>query len=148
MPSLYSRPRPWAGLALAAATLLAGACAQSPTYGLKQPTKVDVAELAPVSLRIEVQNFRWSYSAAGDRLSVSGRVKNKTGRVQRPVFLYAMLFDETGLAVGMGEARVRPEPLPAGAEGDFNLTVKTSRPRSGRQGPVKHLRLLTNARNE
>jgi hypothetical protein len=127
--------------------LAAGACA-GPEYGLKPAIKADVAELAPVSLKVEVLDFRWNYSAAGQALSVSGRVRNNTGAAQRPVFLYALLFDETGRAVGMGEARVSPDILPSGGEGGFHLTVKTSRPRSGRKGPIKHLRLLTNARNE
>ena len=126
---------------------LTGACTV-PEYGLKPAIKADVAELAPVSLKIEVLNFKWNYAASGQALAVSGRVRNNTGAVQQPVFLYAMLFDETGRAVGMGEARVRPDFLSSGGEGDFNLTVKTSRPRSGRKGPIKHLRLLTNARNE
>ena len=123
-------------------------CAAAPEYGLKPPIKADVAELAPISLKVEVENFRWNYSAAGEALVVSGRVRNRSGAAQRPVFLYAILFDETGRAVGMGEARVRPEYLPNGAEGDFHLMVKTSRPRSGLKGPVRHVRLLTNARNE
>ena len=126
--------------------LLAGACA-GPEYGLKPPITADVAELAPVSLKIEVLDFRWNYTAAGQALAVSGRVRNSTGIAQRPVFLYALLFDETGRAVGMGEARVSPDLVPGG-EGVFHLTVKTSRPRSGRKGPIRHLRLLTNARNE
>jgi len=142
--------RPARGLWGPAALLLvlaAGACA-APEYGLKPAIKADVAELAPVSLKVEVLDFRWNYSAAGQALSVSGRVRNNTGAAQRPVFLYALLFDETGRAVGMGEARVSPDILPSGGEGGFHLTVKTSRPRSGRKGPIKHLRLLTNARNE
>jgi len=137
------RLRCLAGLSLMLATACLG-----PEYGLKPPIKADVAELAPVSLMVEVQDFRWSYSSSGQSLAVSGRVKNNTGADQRAVFLYAMLFDETGRAVGLGEARVTPEPLPLGGEGDFSLTVKTSRPSSGRKGPIRHLRLLTNARNE
>ena len=133
------------GLAMA---LIAAGCAVPPEYGLKPAIRADVAEMAPVSLKVEVTDFRWRYSATGEALAVTGRVRNMTGTVQRPVFLYAMLFDETGRAVGMGEARVWPELLPNGAEGDFQLMVKTSRPRSGRTGPVKHMRLLTNARNE
>jgi len=128
-------------------SLLAGACA-APEYGLKPAIKADLAELAPVSLRVEVLDFNWNYAARGQTLAVSGRVRNNTGADQHPVFLYAMLFDEAGRAVGMGEARVRPDFLPRGGEGDFHLTVKTSRPSSGRKGPIKHLRLLTNARNE
>jgi len=127
--------------------MLAPACVGS-EYGLKPPIKADVAELAPVSLMVEVLDFRWNYSSGGQALSVSGRVRNNTGAEQRAVFLYAMLFDETGRAVGLGEARVTPEPLPLGGQGDFSLTVKTSRPESGRKGPVKHLRFLTNAQNE
>jgi hypothetical protein len=141
-------PRPARGLRCLAAllALAAGACA-GPEYGLKPAIKADVAELAPVSLKVEVLDFRWNYSADGQALSVSGRVRNNTGAAQRPVFLYALLFDETGRAVGLGEARVSPDLLPGG-EGGFHLTVKTSRPRSGRKGPIRHLRLLTNARNE
>ena len=131
-----------------AAALLTGACAAPPSPGLKPPTRVDVAESAPISLRIEVRDFQWAYSGAGDRLLVTGRVKNDTGRPQPMVYLYAMLFDETGLAVGLGEALVSPAPLSAGAEGSFHLSVRTSRPRHGRQGPIEYLRLLTNARNE
>jgi len=127
--------------------LLVTACAV-PEYGLKPAIKADVTELAPVSLNIEVEDFRWRYSSSGEALIVSGRVRNKTAAAQRPVFLYTMLFDETGRAVGMGEARVKPELLPPGAEGDFQLTVKTSRPRTDRKGPIRHVRLLTNARNE
>ena len=134
-------------LAVVWLALAAGACA-GPGYGLKPPLKADLAELAPISLKVEVLDFRWNYSAAGQALSVSGRVRNNTGADQRPVFLYALLFDETGRAVGLGEARVRPDLLPAGGEGRFSLTVKTSRPSFGPKGPVKHLRLLTNARNE
>jgi hypothetical protein len=126
---------------------LAAACA-GPEYGLKPAIKADVAELAPVSLNVEVLDFHWNYSAAGQALTVLGRVRNNTGSAQRPVFLYALLFDETGRAVGMGEARVWPDSLPLDGEGDFHLTVKTSRPSSGRKGPIRHLRLLTNARNE
>jgi hypothetical protein len=126
---------------------LAGACAV-PEYGLKPPIKVDTAELAPVGLKVEVENFRWNYSDRGQALTVSGRVRNNTGNAQQPIFLYAMMFDETGRAVGMGEARVSPELLPAGGEGNFHLTVKTSRPRSGLKGPIRHLRLLTNAQSE
>ena len=132
-----------AGLSLILATACLGR-----EYGLKPPITADVAELAPVSLMVEVLDFRWNYSSEGQSLTVSGRVKNNTGADQRAVFLYAMLFDETGRAVAMGEARVTPEPLPLGGEGDFSLTVKTSRPSSGRKGPIRHLRLLTNARNE
>jgi len=127
--------------------LLAGACA-APEYGLKPAIKADVVELAPVSLKVEVLAFNWNYTASGQALFVYGRVRNNTGVVQQPVFLYAMLFDEFGRAVGMGEALVRPALLSSGGEGDFSLTVKTSRPRSGPKGPIKHLRLLTNARNE
>jgi hypothetical protein len=150
MPPDQARPgrigRPAGGLALLS-LILAVACVES-EYGLKPPIRADVAELAPVSLKVEVLDFRWNYSSTGQALTVSGRVKNNTGADQRTVFLYAMLFDETGRAVGLGEARVNPEPMPGDGEGDFSLTVKTSRPSSGRKGPIKHLRLLTNARNE
>ncbi|MDR2934736.1 MAG: FxLYD domain-containing protein [Candidatus Adiutrix sp.] len=140
-PARLARGLAWPAL------LLATACLE-PEYGLKPPIKADLAELAPVSLKVEVQDFRWNYSSTGQALTVSGRVRNNTGTAQETVFLYAMLFDETGRAVGLGEARVNPEPLPGGGEGDFSLTVKTSRPRSGQKGPIRHLRLLTNARNE
>ena len=150
MPPDPARPGRPARLfrALAGLSLLLAAACLGPEYGLKPPIKADVAELAPVSLRVEVLDFRWNYSSEGQSLTVSGRVKNKTEADQRAVFLYAMLFDENGRAVGLGEARVNPEPLPRGGEGDFRLTVKTSRPSSGRKGPIRHLRLLTNARNE
>ena len=134
-------------LALVAA-LGVGACAQPAVSGLKPPTRVDIAESAPVGLRVEVRDFQWVYWSSGQGLVVTGKVRNNTGRLQQPVFLYALLFDETGLGVGLGEAKVSPAALPAGAEGDFRLSVKTSRTRQGRQGPIKHLRLLTNAQNE
>jgi hypothetical protein len=145
VPSRRLWPVLLAAVSLAAVCL--AACA-GPEYGLKPAIKADVAELAPVSLKVEVEDFRWGYSAGGEALLVSGRARNNTGTTQSPVFLYAMLFDETGRAVGMGEARVSPDFLPQGAQGDFQLAVKTSRPRSGWKGPVKHVRLLTNARNE
>ena len=146
-PSPARRARGLAVFMAGFLALLAGACA-GPEYGLKPAIKADVAELAPVSLKVEVLDFKWGYAAAGQALAVSGRVRNNTGADQQPVFLYAMLFDETGRAVGLGEARVWPDFLPKGGEGAFHLTVKTSRPRSGRKGPIRHLRLLTNARNE
>jgi hypothetical protein len=150
MPPDPARPgrisRPARGLA-ALSLILALACVDS-EYGLKPSIKADVAELAPVSLKVEVLDFSWNYSSTGQALTVVGRVKNNTGADQRAVFLYAMLFDETGRAVGLGEARINPEPMPKGGEGDFSLTVKTSRPQAGRNGPIRHLRLLTNARNE
>jgi hypothetical protein len=129
-------------------TLIFLSSCSKPKYGLKPPTDVDVFELAPVSLKVEVQNFKWGYNESGDGLTITGKVKNNTGRTQRPIFLYAMLFDETGLAVAMGESRVDPTELAAGGEGDFTLKAKTSRPKNSRQGAIRHLRLLTNARNE
>lgn len=129
-------------------TLVFLSSCSKPNYGLKPPTDTDVFELAPISLKVEVQNFKWSYNESGDSLTITGKVKNNTGRTQRPISLYTILFDETGLAVAMGESRVVPTKLAAGGEGNFTLKTKTSRPKNSRQGAIKHLRLLTNARNE
>ncbi len=129
-------------------TLVFLSSCSKPKYGLKPPTETDVFELAPISLKIEVQSFKWSYNESGDGLTITGKVKNNTGYTQRPISLYTILFDETGLAVAMGESRVIPAKLAAGEEGNFTLKTKTSRPKNSRQGAIKHLRLLTNARNE
>jgi hypothetical protein len=131
-------------VALAFLTLLMTVSCGSRADGLKPPIWRNVAERAPVGLRVDVVNFNWQYIRDGGGLQVSGTVKNNSGRDQR-VVLYCMLFDEGGKAVGMGEARVSPLLLPAGGLGSFTLTAATSRPRQPR--PIRHMRLLTNAQN-
>lgn len=130
-----------------AALALSFACSGSrrSRAGLKPAIRSDVIERAPVGLRMHVTKFNWQYIRGGSGLQVTGTVRNSTRKTQRPVVLYAMLFDETGRAVGMGEARVTPSSLPPGGQGAFTLVVATSRPQKPR--PIKHLRLLTNFQN-
>jgi hypothetical protein len=113
--------------------------------GLKPPIRSNVIERAPVGLRLSVTKFNWQYIRGGGGLQVTGTVRNSTRKTQTPVILYAMLFDETGKAVGMGETRINPGSLAPGAEGRFTLIVATSRPQKPR--PIRYLRLLTNFQN-
>ncbi len=113
--------------------------------GLKPAIRSDVIERAPVGLRMDVTKFKWQYIRGGSGLQVTGTVRNSTRKTQQPIVLYAMLFDETGKAVGMGETRITPSSLPPGGQGVFTLVVATSRPQKPR--PIKHLRLLTNFQN-
>lgn len=135
-----ARPAFLASFFCLAAVLALSAC--SGVYeGLKPPTKVDVAEKAPVGLDIEVTDFKWTYMPGG-QIQVTGRVVNKSGASQTDLNLFAMLFDEKGRAVAMGETRVSPSTLAGGQQGDFQLTVATSRPKG-----INHIRLLTNIKS-
>ena len=109
--------------------------------GLKPPTDVDVVEKAPVGLDIEVSDFKWTY-VSGGKIQVSGQVINKSGQSHGNLNLFTMLFDETGRAVAMGEARIMPASLQNGQTGEFQLTMATSRP-SG----IAHIRLLSNIKS-
>lgn len=129
-----------------AALGLSSACAGSTRRaGLKPSIKRDVIERAPVGLRMDVTKFTWQYIRGGSGLQVNGTVRNSTRKTQAPVVLYAMLFDEGGRAVGMGETRITPSTLAPGAQGTFTLVVGTSRPQKPR--PIRHLRLLSNFQN-
>jgi hypothetical protein len=134
-------------VAVIAALALSSACAGSrrSRAGLKPAIRQNVSERAPVGLRMDVTKFTWQYIRGGSGLQVTGTVRNSTRKVQQPIVLYAMLFDETGKAVGMGETRVTPSILPPGGQGTFTLVVGTSRPQKPR--PIKHLRLLSNFQN-
>ncbi len=114
-------------------------------HGLKPPIRSNVVERAPVGLRMSVTKFNWQYIRGGSGLQITGTVRNTTRKTQAPVVLYAMLFDETGKAVGMGETRISPGRLAPGASGNFTLVVATSRPQKPR--PIRYLRLLTNFQN-
>ena len=130
---------------LLAIGLLTGftATACSPVnYAIKAPIDRNVSERAPKSLKIEVQEFTWSY-VGGDRIQAKATVKNNTGRPQTSLTIFAMLFDENGQGVAMGESFISPPYLAAGAVGSIEINARTSRP-SG----IKHIRLLTNAVRE
>lgn len=114
--------------------------------GLKPAIRSDVIERAPVGIRMNATKFSWQYICGGTGLQVRGTVLNSTRKTQSPVVLYAMLFDETGRAVGMGETRISPSTLAPGASGAFTLVVATSRPQKPR--PIRYLRLLTNFQND
>lgn len=134
-------------LSVVAALALSSGCFSSrrARAGLKPPARYDVSERAPVGLRMDVTKFTWQYIRGGSGLQVTGTVRNSTRKTQAPIVLYAMLFDEGGKAVGMGETRVAPGSLAPGAEGTFTLVVGTSRPQKPR--PIRHLRLLSNFQN-
>lgn len=127
--------------------LMLSACA-TVYKGYKPPTDVDVFEKAPNSLDYEVVGFKWTYLPDGVGLRVTGQIKNNTGKAGKAV-IYAMLFDEVGLAVGMGEAKIYPIGLAPGRTGSFSLTVATNRPKGQKAtgGDIKHLRLLTNTQD-
>ncbi|UQZ89815.1 hypothetical protein C4J81_11580 [Deltaproteobacteria bacterium Smac51] len=134
-------------ISIIAALALTSACGDTRrrTAGLKPVIRSNVIERAPVGLRMDVTKFNWQYIRGGSGLQVTGTVRNNTRKPQQPVVLYAMLFDETGKAVGMGETRISPSSLAPGAQGSFTLVVATSRPQKPR--PIKYLRLLTNFQN-
>jgi len=126
--------------ALMAAALFLNACAVNHVY--KAPTNTDVFERAPNSMKVDVTSFKWAYLPDG-RLEITGTAMNNTRKDQLYVTLFAMLFDEAGDPVALGESAVSPELLPAGGQGTFRIVAQTSRP----QG-IRHLRLLTKAVNE
>lgn len=126
--------------ALTAAAFLLNACAANHVY--KAPTSVDVFERAPDSLKVDVTGFNWTYLPDG-RLEITGTAKNNTRQEQLYVTLFAMLFDEAGDPVALGESAVTPAILPKGGQGSFRIVAQTSRPVG-----IKHLRLLTKAVNE
>lgn len=111
-------------------------------YAAKAPIDKDVSERAPKSIKIDVQDFSWSY-AGGDRIRVTATVKNNTGRSQSGLTIFAMLFDENGTGVALGESFISPPYLSAGTSGTIEFTARTSRPAG-----LKHIRLLTNAVKE
>ncbi len=113
--------------------------------GLKPPIRRDVIEFSAAGMKVIVTDFKWQYVRSGTGLEVTGKVKNRSGRPQEPVVLYAMLFDETGLAVGMGDVTVSPRRLEEGGVGTFSLVVGAGRQQ--KPSPIKHIRLLTNAQN-
>lgn len=135
------------GITIAAFALTATACSSyyGSRGGLKPPIRNNVIERAPVGLRMSATKFNWRYIRGGTGLEVTGAVRNTTRKTQYPVVLYAMLFDEAGRAVGMGETRISPASLAPGASGTFTLVVGTSRPQRPR--PIRYLRLLTNFQN-
>lgn len=108
----------------------------------KAPTNVDVFERAPKSMKVDVTEFSWRY-LGGDLLEVSGKAVNNTRAPQPNVTLFAMIFDEAGKPVAMGESAVSPATLPAGGKGTFRIVARTSRPTG-----IQHVRLLTKAVNE
>lgn len=126
--------------ALAAAALFFSACATDHVY--KAPTNVDVFERAPKSMRVDVTDFSWAYLPDG-RLEITGTAKNNTREEQLNVTLFAILFDEAGAPVALGESAVNPALMPPGSKGSFRIVAQTSRPVG-----IKHLRLLTKAVNE
>lgn len=132
-------------LLLAALVALGAGCAGPRPGGLKPAIHRDTIERGPVGLNLVVTKFQWRYVRGGGGLEVTARVRNTTRRAQAPVWVYAMLFDEGGRAVGMGDARVMPPSLAPGQEGTFTLVAATSRPQRPR--PIKYLRLLTNFQN-
>ena len=116
--------------------------------GYKPATDVDVFEKAPNSLNYDVVGFKWSYMPDGVGLRVTGQIKNNTAKAA-PAVIYAMLFDEKGLAVGMGEAKIHPVNLAPGRTGSFSLMAATNRPKGQKStgGDIKHMRLLTNTQD-
>ena len=131
-------------LALLCLPLVFSACAPAnPAY--KASIKADVSERAPVGFPFDVEDFQWSYVDGGNRLQVSGRIKNNGSTARRGV-IYALIFDEKGQGVALGESGISPAVLEPGQSGSFSIVAKTSRPQRGR--PIKHLRLLTNTQGE
>lgn len=128
------------GLAIALTAMLT-ACGTR-NYGYKPPTEVDVFERAPVGEKIDITDFKWKY-LPNNRIQVTGTAKNNSGKALNGVTLFAMLFDEKGKAVAMGESFINPSQLPAGGQGSFKIEAQTDRPKG-----IKHLRLLTNAQQE
>lgn len=122
------------------AALFFNGCAANHVY--KAPTDSDVFERAPNSMKVDVTGFTWAYLEDG-RLEVTGTAKNNTRKDQLYVTLFAMLFDEAGDPVALGESAVSPAHLAAGGQGAFRIVAQTSRPVG-----IKHLRLLTKAVNE
>ncbi|MDR2945689.1 MAG: FxLYD domain-containing protein [Candidatus Adiutrix sp.] len=115
-----------------------GGCSK-PNNVYKGPITANVIERAPNSLQVDVTDFSWAYLPNG-RLEITGRAQNNTRRDQYQVTFFAMLFDEAGAPVALGESAVSPVLLPAGGQGSFRIVAQTSRP-SG----IRHLRLLTKA---
>ncbi len=133
-----------AALGLMLTLTLANACAPV-NSAYKAPIKADLAEKAPVGLDFEVKDFKWDYLSDGRRLQVTGTIENHTKTARRGT-IFAMLFDEKGLGVAMGESQISPAVLEPGQSGTFTIVAQTSRPK----GPqaIKHLRLLTNVQAE
>ncbi len=130
-------------LILASLLLLALLPACGPSrLGYKPPTDVDVAERAPVGQKFDVESFKWRYLNGG-RLEVTGTIKNNTGKAQSGLTIFAMMFDETGKAVAMGESFLSPTYVEAGKTAQFKIVAQTDRPKG-----IEHLRLLTNTIKE
>ena len=132
-------------LALFLAATFFSACAPKKDSPYKDPISQDVSESASVGLKFEVQDFKWAYVNGGKSLQVTGTIKNKTKKAHHAV-IYAMMFDENGAGVAMGESFITPAYLEPGQSGSFSVLAQTNRP----QGPngIRHLRLLTNAQPE
>ncbi len=127
--------------ALLLAALLAVSAACGSRYGLKPPISRDTIEKAPVGLNIEASQFSWAYQSGG-YLLIEGQAVNKSGRSHSDLNLFAMLFDEEGRGVALGEARLSPSTLEPGQTASFQLKVASSRPRG-----IKYLRLLTHIKS-
>ncbi len=93
-------------LVLVAALVGLAACAPVNT-AYRAPIDHDVTERAKVGLPFDVQDFTWTYVQGGSRLKVSGTIKNN-GRAARRGVIYALMFDEKGLGVAMGESSISP----------------------------------------
>lgn len=129
---------------LAAPLFLTSACAPT-NVAWRPPTDVDVSEVAAVGLKYEVEHFTWTYIDGGQRLKVTGRVKNREASAARAV-IYGFMFDEKGDGVALGESWTSPMFLAAGQSGEFTIIARTSRPASGDK--IKNIRLLINAQPE
>lgn len=126
---------------LVLAALLVASVACGSRYGLKPPISRDTIEKAPVGLDIEVSSFSWAYQSGG-YLFIKGQALNNSGRAHSDLNLFAMLFDEDGRGVALGEARLSPSTLEPGQTAAFQLKAAASRPRG-----IKYLRLLTHIKS-
>jgi hypothetical protein len=109
--------------------------------GKRPPTNIDVAELGPGSLQLEVVNYSWGYLNGNTHVNIAGNVVNNTGAPIQGAIIMAILYDQTGSPVAYGESYVRPTYLPSGANGNFEFVALIKRP-SG----ITATRLVTVAR--
>jgi hypothetical protein len=110
--------------------------------GEKQPpTTVNVAEMGPGSMRIEVTDYSWSYLNGNTHVNIIGTVVNNTGSPVQGVTLIATLYDHSGKPVAYGETYIRPSYLNTGATGTFDFVALVTK-----SSGIKATRLITIAR--
>jgi hypothetical protein len=120
---------------------LAFGCGASIPGEKQSPTTVDISEMGPGSMKLEVINYRWSYLPGQKHVSISGTVVNNTGAPVNGAMISATLYDQNGTPVAYGDSYVRPTYLKEGASGSFDFMTSIIKPRG-----ITATRLITVAR--